>query len=121
VNIGELPRTEHPPNERFQACPKTLTNAAERTPAGSKTAGCRFDSCPTCPENLNLSRLQPSWLQPIFCAVTPFDPNGSITGSYMRYAHLVIEVLVQQGFQLPSLSVRQLSAIPRYPWTYPGE
>src|SRR5215471_9726720 len=30
-----------------------------RNEANSKTAGCRFDSCPTCPRVLNSSRLRP--------------------------------------------------------------
>ena len=49
VNVGELPRTLDRQNGRFQACSCTSMNVAERTAAGSKTAGCRCDSCPTCP------------------------------------------------------------------------
>ena len=44
----------------------------------SKTAGCRFDSCPTCPSGiLNLWGLTASWPQPILRPLTPLDPNGS--------------------------------------------
>ena len=51
VNSGERPRTLGRQNGRFPAPSCTLLNVAERTSAGSKTAGCRFDACPTCPLN----------------------------------------------------------------------
>ena len=41
-------------NGPFYASSCTSLNGAERRAAGSKTAGCRFDSCPTCPATLNL-------------------------------------------------------------------
>jgi len=49
VNAGERPDTLDRQSGRFSACSCTSLNAPERTAAGSTTAGCRFDSCPTCP------------------------------------------------------------------------
>ena len=53
VNSGELPRTLDRQNRAIQAPACTSLNVPERTAAGSKTAGCRCDSCPTCPRSLN--------------------------------------------------------------------
>ena len=33
---------------------RTFADNSGRNEANSKTAGCRFDSCPTCPRSLNL-------------------------------------------------------------------
>jgi hypothetical protein len=83
VNVGELPRTLDRQNGPFQACSCTSLNVPERTAAGSKTAGCRFDSCPTCPWTLNSSGFQAPWLQHNVCALTPirspFDTTRSNT------------------------------------------
>jgi hypothetical protein len=44
----------------------------------SKTTGRRCDSCPTCPSlMLNSCRLQPHRVQPVFRALTSFDPMGA--------------------------------------------
>jgi hypothetical protein len=48
VNVGELPDTLDRHNGRLSGCSCTSLNVPERTAAGSKTAGCRCDSCPTC-------------------------------------------------------------------------
>ena len=76
----------------------TPVNVGERRAAGSKTAGCRFDSCPTCPSQiLNSWELQPHRVQPIWRALTPIDPNGSNTGSRAIDAQLLIGDLMQLG------------------------
>jgi hypothetical protein len=48
VNVGERPRTLEGRNRPFSAPSCTSLNVPERRAAGSKTAGYRFDSCPTC-------------------------------------------------------------------------
>jgi hypothetical protein len=70
----------------------TLDEPGQRA-ACSTTAGCRFDSCPTCPSQiLNSSGLQPHGVQPILAC---FDPNENNTGSHVIDAKLVIDVLLQ--------------------------
>jgi hypothetical protein len=52
---------------------KTDMDVYGQVEALSKTAGCRFDSCPTCPSQmLNSSGLRPRDAQPVLRA---FDPN----------------------------------------------
>src|SRR5262245_51454087 len=66
VNAGELPDTLDRQNGPLLAPSCTSLNGPERKAAGSKTAGCRFDSCPTCPRN------------PEFMGVTALCPRHNV-------------------------------------------
>ena len=85
------------------ASPKTANSRATQTTLddpgqcaeGSKTAGCRFDSCPTGPEVLNSSGLRLYCMHPVLDALTPVDPRRDKNRSLTTYARLVINVLVQ--------------------------
>jgi hypothetical protein len=53
----------------------TCADNGRRNEANSKTAGCRFDSCPTCPRRLNSWELLP-YHPGVVCVLCPvFDPN----------------------------------------------
>jgi hypothetical protein len=56
---------------------ETGSDGEECGAAFSTSAGCRCDSCPTCPESLILSRLQPHGALPTSLLLTPFDTNAS--------------------------------------------
>src|SRR5262245_40969711 len=97
VNVGELPRTLDRQNGPFSAPSCTSVNVPERRTAGSKTAGCKFDSCPTCPANSEFMGAELIWNAAYFACFDPTWPQREQRRSRRSKIQLVINFPVQQG------------------------